>query len=136
MILEENGFIKIHKDQSITLKEELSEASGTFGIIERIREEGLAYRTEVEVVRDLINGEFHHPRVLKELSEVEIDGNKARRALENLKNFSVSIMHLFMNDFVFMNLLKCQLFYNLWHFLSFVHQTIEQNDLKIHLHTS
>ena len=73
--LEENGFIKIHKDQTITLKEELSEASGTFELIERIREGGLAYRIEVDVVRDLVNGKFHHPSVLKELDSDEIATN-------------------------------------------------------------
>ena len=80
--LEENDFIKIHDDQTITLKEELIGVSGTFELIEKIRKGGLAYSTEEDVVRDLINGGFHHPRVLKELGEAEMAKDIVIKKLE------------------------------------------------------
>lgn len=82
VILEENGFIKIHNNRTITLKEELIGVSGTFELIEKIRKGGLAYSTEEDVVRDLINGGFHHPRVLKELGEAEMAKDIVIKKLE------------------------------------------------------
>ena len=70
--LEENDFVKIYKDQSVVIRDkELSKLTGTFELIDRIRKGGLTYRTTESVVKDRINGKFHHPRVLNLKAEMK-----------------------------------------------------------------
>jgi len=67
--LEEQGLIRILDDGTLQLGKGLSEVSGTYQLIQQIREVSQAYRISMDLVRDLVKGNFHHPGVLNELDE-------------------------------------------------------------------
>ena len=70
--LEEQNLIRISEDGSLVIRDELSKVIGTSELLVKIREGGLAYKTEQDVVRDLVHGNFHHPGVLQGLDESEL----------------------------------------------------------------